>query len=154
MAGQGFVKVPLYGDSTRPAPGAGQYDLEGRFLIGHSVPLGTASAYFVAAPGYRYRAGPPANEWRLDLVAGFKPTERWVLTGELFWVRSVGTIGSAIGVRGNPGEGQNFERWRAQLGGAYFFGPSLGVLGGVFHDIAGRNVARADGIYAGIWHRF
>lgn len=155
FAVQGLVKLPLYGNGPGLRPGAGQYDVEGRLLAGYSIPLGAASAYVVAAPGYRWRSNAPANEWRLDLIAGIKPTVQWLLTGELQGVRSVGAIGSLVGAApGNPGEGQNYLRWRAQLAATYFMQPDVGVMLGAYQDIAGRNVAKGTGVLAGLWLRF
>lgn len=155
FAVQGLAKLPLYGNGPGLRPGAGQYDLEGRLLAGYSLPLGTASAYLVAAPGYRWRSNVPANEWRLDLVAGLKPSLQWLITAELQGIRSVGAIGSSVGAApGNPGEGQNFARWRTQLAATYFVRPDVGVMLGAYQDIAGRNVAKGTGVMAGLWLRF
>ncbi len=155
FAVQGLVKLPLYGNGPGLRPGAGQYDAEARFLAGQSVQLGAANAYFVAAPGYRWRSNMPANEWRLDLIAGIKPTVQWLITAELQGIRSVGAIGSSVGATpGNPGEGQNYQRWRTQLAATYFVQSSLGVMIGAYHDVAGRNVAKGTGVLAGLWLRF
>lgn len=155
FAVQGLVKLPLYGNGPGLRPGAGQYDAEGRLLVGHSLQFGGASAYLVAAPGYRWRSNVPANEWRLDLIAGIKPTVRWLITGEVQGVRSVGTIGSSVGaVPGNPGEGLNYQRWRAQLAATWFIESNVGLMLGAYHDIAGRNVAKGTGMFAGLWLRF
>lgn len=155
ITAQGLVKLPAYNKNTSPAAGNNQVDLDWRLLFGHSVTFDAMSLWFVAAPGWRWRAASPANEWRADFTVGVKPrSDRWLVALDSLWQRSVGGIGDSLGSGGNPGASDSFARWRLQLSAAYFIRPSWGVTGGVFRDIAGGNVAQGHGGFVGIWYRF
>ena len=155
ITAQGLIKVPAYSSGVSPQPGNGQVDVEGRLLFGHTMPLERYNLWFVAAPGYRWRADTPANEYRADFTVGVKPRDdKWLVALESLWLRSVGSIGNSLTAGGNPAASENFSRWRIQLSGAYFVRPSIGVTAGVYQDIAGYNVAKGSGVFVGIWHRF
>ena len=71
---QATLSTPGIGATRNPYIAEPHASLEARITYGRSIPLPRDMSAFVAlGAGYRFRAGSPADEMRVDATVGFRP---------------------------------------------------------------------------------
>lgn len=121
--------------------GSNDAQADGRIQAGYGFGGGFASV----EAGYRLRSGDPPNEFHGDATIGVHASDRLVLIGNLFNVRSDGHGGNGYPSYrySNLYAGGVLDldrRWSLQLGG--------------LATVSGRNALRERGIYSGFWLKF
>jgi len=134
--------IPGQGENvSNQAFGTGEMAAEVRALAGRS--LGD-QAFLEAQSAWRWRDGAYLDEARLDLTAGWRPSERWQILAQSF------SVWSAEPSR--PGAPE-FEQHKLQLSVSREFGRQTVQLGASMTP-AGRNAIDQDAVFLSVWRRF
>ena len=117
---------------------------EVRALVGQDFPLWGIHSWLAVEGGWRWRAGPPADEIIFDGTFGMQPRE------DLFvMLQSFGIVSAR-----NPTDGYrsyNFDK--LQLSAIYEFVPHLWLQAGALTSVYGDDAGDAGGM-AALWWRF
>lgn len=98
-----------------------------------------------ASIAFRHRSGPPADELRLDLTAGLRPTENWVLLAQSF---------STLGLRNNGFTGADFDVVKFSASVGYRITETRTLLLSATQDAFGRNINLGTEVAVTIWTLF
>jgi hypothetical protein len=116
-----------------------------RMLVGKSLYVGAWPAFLDLQAAYRVRAGPPPDEYRLDITFGVRPAAEWLVMAQSFNVVSTG--------RG-AGIFRDTRYHKVQGSVVWEFSPGWAVQVGALTTVAGRNALRERGLVAGLWRWF
>ncbi len=129
----------LFDTTARPALGPLRPEAEARLLYGNGFGLGDTRGFVSASVGAApIRSG--QDELRYDLTVGVDLGSRAMLLVQSFNVHSLPGAGETGYSASKLGAGL---LWRAT--------PSVGVIGGYYGGIAGKNSARERTISLGLW---
>lgn len=143
---QAAARIAGASDDRNPAE-IGNTDPEADFrvLVGRSLYVGDWPAFLDLQAAYRVRAGPPPDEYRIDVTFGIRPAKDWLLLAQSFNVISTGR-GAGIFPDTRYHKLQGSVVWE--------FSPGWAVQAGVLATVAGRNALRERGVVAGLWRWF
>ncbi len=134
------VDVPLLFDTDkRPALGPVEPDAEVRLLYGNGFGVAGTRGFLSASAGIStIRAG--NDEIRYDLTVGVDAGSRLLLMGQAFNVAALA-------------EGGGIAYSATKLGGSAMFrvSKSVGILGGYYAGVSGKNTARERTVSLSIW---
>ena len=134
--------IPGQGENvSNQAFGSGEMAAEVRALAGRS--LGD-HAFLEAQSAWRWRDGAYLDEARLDLTAGWRPSERWQILAQSF---------SAWSAEPSRPGAPEFEQHKLQLSVSREFGRQTVQLGASMTP-AGRNAINQDAVFLSVWRRF
>jgi hypothetical protein len=149
---QADAKLPtFYDESESPALGTGKPDAGGRVLAGASI----GSLYATAEAGWLARGGARANEMPYAIEAGWAPTTRLLVRGELRGSATLGAAGASGGSGAVPGmfdPALATSRWLAAGGGLVVRGMPLDLVFDVSHVLEGRNTLAGTRLGVSIWY--
>ncbi len=141
------VSVEGFGKGRRDefsAPRKTDPDVEVRLYAGHSAEVGKLPVFVDAQVARRARSGPNANQWRVDLTVGARPSPKWIVMAQVF--------------AGKTDRLNGFEaRWtHVETSAVRFFDAkqTLGVQFGVRQTVSGENVPKSSAVTLGFWKRF
>ena len=120
-------------------------DIEARLLSGNSGQWRRRDYFFSAEAGYRYRTGGAADQFRLDMTAGFRPTRHWQFLLQNFNIY-------AVPQSGDPGT--RFNLHKIQLSVLKDISASSAIQLGGFSELAGRNSGAGHALFGSFWRRF
>ena len=136
----GFVtSAQLTGRLEDAGDGLDSPAVEPRLLAGYGFTVLGMPAFVDGQAGYRWRAG-GADEAKLDLSAGIRPFEDWLLLAQVFSTISVG--------------GERYSHHKAQGSIVYDINDRWSVQAGVFATIAGENALKERGVVSAVWYRY
>jgi hypothetical protein len=128
-----------------PAQTADEPAVEARALYGRGFATGWGDAFVNAEAGVRLRLEESADELRLDLTAGLRPADRWLVMAQSF---------GTLGLRNAEADGDDFDVLKLAPSVGYEIAPGVTVLFGVERDVAGRNIDEGTRLRASIWTEF
>ncbi len=144
---QAQIGIPgfQWGDEN-PAVAEPNLHAEFRALYGRGFELpGGWTGFGEVQAAFRYRAGLPADEVRLDVTLGLRPLPDWMLLAQQF---------STFGLKNNEPMGADYDIHRLQLSIVHDLTPSVSLQLGAFREYAGRNTALGNAVIAALWLRF
>lgn len=134
------VDLPLLFDTDqRPALGPVELDAEVRLIYGNGFGIAGARGFMSASAGFApIRLG--NDEIRYDLTVGIDVAPRLLVMGQSFNVAALA-------------EGGGIAYSATKLGASAVFKVSkaVGILGGYYAGVAGKNTARERTVSVGIW---
>ena len=149
ISGQVITLFPAYPADRNPAPGNHQEDVEARFLIGRGGRWVRHQVFWDAEAAYRYRSGPPADQFRADLSGGFNLSPRWMVLGQAFVIQSLGN--GAPFSTSNPNAQSDFDLYKTQLSVVTRIARSTKIQAGWCDAFAGRNTGSGHTFVLAIW---
>ncbi|HCM84328.1 MAG TPA: hypothetical protein PKW15_00920 [Alphaproteobacteria bacterium] len=146
-----FTVPGPYSTRNAAAPGYGQSDAEFRVLYGHSGVIG-GNNYFLDIQGaYRKRFEGPADEVRMDITAGIKPNENFMLLAQSFNTLGMRNESTAAVITSS---GPDYDLSKIQISGVLATSYDLSLqLGGAI-DVAGRNTGAGKTLFVALWKEF
>lgn len=99
--------------------------------------------------GYRFRAGGPGDQWRVQGALGTHPAPRWMGLLQAF-----GTFRSSSSSAFTQSGADDYDQVRLQASAVWELTPAWSLQAGAFTDAYGRNFGLADGALIGVWRRF
>ena len=136
----GFVtSAQLTGRLEEAGDGLDSPAIEPRLLAGYGFSVQGMPAFVDGQAGYRWRAG-GADEVKLDLSAGIRPFDDWLLLAQFFSTMSVGS--------------ERYSHHKAQGSIVYDINTRWSVQAGAFATIAGENALKERGVVSAIWYRY
>jgi hypothetical protein len=128
------------------AVGETDHQIDVRGLVARSFELFGRPAFWDLQAGYRMRGGDPADEIRLDLSLGIRPSPRWLVMAQSF---------NTIGLGGWAGPHPLRQRIHKVQGAAFFdLTQSLTLYGAAFATPLGRDALDERGAVVGLGYRF
>jgi hypothetical protein len=143
------VKIPLshYEADSVTALGDGQIDYRARAIAHWRSESGI---YASVEGGFDYRTERPANEWLLNVTAGFTLFDRFTLSPFFTWVDSI--HGFDLGQSPFPAVEEDSQRWGVMLFAR--IEQHSGITVGWKDTIDGRNTGDTRGYWIGVTWRF
>ncbi|MXO66066.1 transporter [Altericroceibacterium endophyticum] len=146
LAFQGTVRIP--GEErddfvAQLVSTATEYDMRLRLIHGFAV--GEDSGFFDVQAGYRLLDGALANEFHLDLTAGYRPVPDILLLAQTFSTVSDGSSDIS---------GGKYRYHNLQISAVKDLSESVSLQAGVTGTLAGENALRERGFFGGLWVRF
>jgi hypothetical protein len=140
------VGAPV-GDAFADAPAqtADEPALEARALYGRGFSTGWGDAFLNAEAALRFRLEDSADEVRLDLTAGLRPADRWLVMAQSF---------ATLGLRNADEGGDDYDVLKLAPSVGYEIAPGFTLLFGVERDVAGRNIDEGTRLRLSIWTEF
>jgi hypothetical protein len=137
----------ISGIRDNPLPGA-PLSIDGtgqaRLMFGEGFEVLGRHAFAGIEGGWRWRAGPPADELLLDTVLGIAPWESALLMLQSF---SISSLGQARGAY------RRYDLVKLQLSLAQRLSPHWWVQAGALASVAGADSGEAGAVFA-LWWRF
>lgn len=124
---------------------SGHPDGEVRALFGHSFRFFGLESFGDLQAGYRYRAGEPGNEYRLDATLGTNLTPRLSWLVQSFNIQTDGTARAPF---------LNFRQHKVQSSAVIRLSGTTRLEIGGFTTPAGRNVIAESGAKLAVWLSF
>ena len=152
ISGQITTQFPAYSATRNPAPGNHQEDVEARLLIGRGATWAQHHVFWDAEAAYRYRSGPPADQFRTDLTGGLNLTPRFMAMGQMFVIKSLRN-GDPFTTT-NPNAQSDFDLYKAQLSLVTTLGHGTRLQVGWNDAFAGRNTGGGHTAILGLWKSF
>jgi hypothetical protein len=115
-----------------------------RVLLGQGFTLFGSHAWAGVETGWRWRGGPPADEWILDGTVGVQPREDVLVMAQYFGIDSADNAFSGY---------QPYDSGKIQLSVAYEITPRVWVQGGGIVSAHGDDAGATGGMLA-LWWRF
>jgi hypothetical protein len=143
---------PAYSANRNPAPGNHQEDVEARILIGRGTTWSHRNFFWDTEAAYRYRSGAPADQFRGDATAGINLTQRVMVMGQIFSIKSLRN-GSPFDST-NPNAQSDFDLYKSQASVVVSLRPSLRLHVGWSDAFSGRNTGKGHSAIFGIWKSF
>ncbi len=122
-----------------------RHEADARLQVGYGGEVLGMDAFAAASAGYRWRSGRHADEARLDLTLGVRPSPRFLLLLQAF---------NSFALRREPGAEGRIMQHKVQASAVLDLTDAWSVQAGVFTSVAGRNALRERGITLGVWRRF
>ncbi len=119
-------------------------EIRGLYGIGSALPWGM-TGFASAEVAFRGRIGNAADEIRIDIGFGLRPTRQWLLMLQSF---------SNLGLRNNSNGGADYSVSKLQATVAYEFDREWAVALGYMRDVAGRRVPLGQGAVMALWYRY
>ncbi len=143
---EGNLRIPGASDNLRPAEiGHTGVETDLRLQGGASFALWSWQSFADTSLGYRFRNGDPPSEYRADFTFGTRPLARW-----LWLLQSFNTISNGRGQNGFPAQREH----KIQASIVYDIDKAWSVQLGTVATVAGKNMTRDLGGFAGVWRRF
>lgn len=141
---QTAVVAPGAGENVINAPfGDGGLAGEARALAGRGWGDAARGGFVEAQTGWRWRTDGDADEARLDLTLGLRPSARWELIGQSFSIWSVDAAPDEV-----------FESHKAQLSAVRRLNDRFAVQFGGYASYAGRDVIDERAGFVALWMMF
>lgn len=119
--------------------------IEPRLAAGYGFELFGLPAFLQAEAGYGWHAGGEGfDEAKIDLTAGLRPFERWLVLAQSF---------STIAVAG-PGDEDAYAHHKLQGSVVYDIAEHWSLQAGVFATVAGENALEERGVVSAVWYRY
>lgn len=140
-------------DDPRLNLGGPNNEVEARLLYGRSKalekddPFNWVWFYDVQLGGRYDLKSNIVSRRQLDVTAGIKPNEKWMLLSQVFALDIEGQLSQGFEV-------PSLQQVKAELSIAYKFRKNQYVQFGVLQTLAGRNVVKEQGLFAGLWQPF
>lgn len=138
---QGLVKAPIFYSEDASLPlGNGQFDLEGRLLVGKSL---NKLGYFGVEVGYRYRAEEPVDEFRYLVEYGFNLNDSLYARAKLDGILAIGSANVADTANPlNPSLPLEFDLGRLETTAGYKFTDKFAFEFTAAQNLYGDNTLR------------
>ncbi len=119
--------------------------IEPRLAAGYGFSLLGLPAFVEAEAAYGWRvAGDGFDEAKLDVTAGLRPFERWLVLAQSF---------STFGLGGPEGaELYSYHKLQGSL--VYDIAEHWSLQAGVFATVAGENALEERGVVSALWYRY
>ena len=153
ISGQLLTMFPAYSANENPAPGNHQEDIEGRFMVGHGSPVGGSHFFWDAEAAYRYRAGPPADQFRSDVTVGIEFPHGLMVMGQAFATKGMRN-GSPITPNQNPNAQSDYDLYKVQPSLVLSLSHGTRLQAGWNDAFVGRNTGNGQTVLLGIWKTF
>ncbi|MFP1131252.1 hypothetical protein [Asticcacaulis sp. W401b] len=125
-------------------PGDEDPDVEVRLYGGHSFEARKVPMFVDAQVARRARSGSNADQWRVDVTVGARPSPKWIVMAQVF--------------AGKTDRLNGFEaKWtHVETSAVRFFDAkqTLGVQFGLRQTVSGENVPKSSAVTIGLWKRF
>ncbi len=131
--------------------GTNQTDIEARWLLGHTYEAWDNYHFNNLEVAYRKRFSSPADELRIDMTAGIRPYEDWMVMAQLF---------STFAVNGDNDtdlrlvNSNDFDLVKAQLSIVKPIDDALSLQFGLFEHVDGNNTGAGGGFLLSLWAHF
>ena len=152
VSGQALVMFPAYAATRDPAPGNHQEDVEARLLLGRGAHFSGRHCFWDVEAGYRYRYGPPADQFRADFTSGIDLTHRVMVLAQMFAIKGMRN-GQALSAT-NPNAQSDFDLYKAQASMVVKVARRLRVQAGWNDAFSGRNTGHGQAALLGLWTSF
>ena len=105
-------------------------------------------SYFEVEGAYLLRTGGAANanEWHVDLTAGIRPRQDWLVLAQMFTI-----ISDRLKLFD---KNTHYTSTKAQFSAVYDFNETWSYQFGAYISIAGSNTLREKGVVMAVWRRF
>ena len=148
-AGDPFsIQVGAIGAASEPEPATGIFgeetSIDARLLYGRGFGTDWGDVFVNAEWGLRWLLDGGADEVRLDLTAGWRPDDRWLVLVQSFGV---------LGLRNPEPFGSDYDSLKLALAAGYRVG-AVTMLMGVEQTVTGRNVDRGTRFRLSVWRPF
>ena len=148
-AGDPFsIQVGAIGAASEPEPATGIFgeetSIDARLLYGRGFGSEWGDLFVNAEGGLRWLLDGGADEVRVDLTAGWRPDDRWLVLVQAFGV---------LGLRNPEPFGSDYDSLKLAPAVGYRLGPAT-VLLGVEQTVTGRNVDRGTRFKLSVWRPF
>lgn len=145
VSAQTSVLLPGSGENVSDLQfGGGSTDMESRLLIGRGFEWAGWNGFAEAQLGYRKRGGGYADEARLDLTLGLKPSKRFEIMAQAY------LIDSLAGAR----PGRDYESLRLHMSALWWIAPDRGLQAGYYRTVHGKNIIQENALIVSHWLRF
>lgn len=124
--------------------GGGSTDMESRVLVGQSFEWGGWNGFAEAQLGYRKRGDGYADEARLDIAFGLKPTKRFEVMAQGY------LIDSLAGAR----PGRSYNSARLHVSALWWIKSDRGLQAGYYRTVRGKNIIQENAFIVSHWIRF
>ena len=146
---------PTYATDRNPAPGNHQVDLEGRLMAGHGFQVARHHGFLSFGAAYRYRDGPPADQFRSDATWGLDLSGRFMVMAQYFGITGMrnGGASGAIAIN-NPNLLSDFDLYKGQLSLVARVTRNTHIQCGWSDAFAGRNTGHGQTVLIALWRTF
>ncbi len=153
FSGPMTVLFPAYSMDRNPPPGNGQVDVDTRLLLGRGITIARRHAFWEIAAAYRYRSGPPADEFRSDATVGFDLTHRFMVMIQYFGITGLQN-GQPFQVGTNPNVQSDFDLYKGQISLVIRMPHNTRFQIGWLDAFAGRNTGHGQESIIAFWKDF
>lgn len=153
FSGQMTVLFPTYSMDRNPPPGNGQVDVDTRLLLGRGITFARRHGFWEIAGAYRYRSGPPADEFRSDATVGLDLTHRLMVMVQYFGITGLQN-GRPFQVGTNPNVQSDFDLYKAQISLVVRMPHRTRFQIGWLDAFAGRNTGHGQEAIIAFWKDF
>lgn len=143
VSAQGLVRIPGRERADRIAQ-IGNTDMEYDVRLGAGY--GKGPFFASVEGGYRFRAGDPPNEFRMEMAAGARVAPRLMVIGTSINVFSDG--------KGERIFDQSYRYGDLYLSAVYEISSNISLQAGYTGTIYGKNALRQRGPFIGVWYSF
>ena len=150
VAVQGSTKLATGKTSGAIALTNGQTDVEGRVLLGGSFGSGERPPFWNVDAGYRFRAGDPADEVRVDAAIGTYLTRRVMLLAQADTITGMQNADPRAREL-NPTLTPDYDLYRLQGSVVVRVAPRVRAQAGGFVHAWGRSTGAGGGVIASVW---
>ena len=145
LAVQGLLKLPAGDRDENPPVGDDQVDAELRLLYGRGLDLRGWSGFLNVEGAYRYRADDPSDQLRATTTLGLHVAQDWMALFQ---------IDNLVSRRGTGPGGWDYDLHTVSLSAVRDLSETWGLQLGVSDDVASRNHALGQAVFAAVWMRF
>lgn len=132
-------------EGPRPDEVSREDEVDLRLLYGRGFSSALGPGWLGVEAGARLRLGESADEARLDLTAGVRPSDDWVVFAQAF---------GTLGLRNNEPFGADYDALKLAPSVGYVLSERATVVLGVEQDVAGRNIDDGTRVRLSLWLDF
>lgn len=146
---------PTYATDRNPAPGNHQVDTEARLMAGRGFEVLRHHSFLSFAAAYRYRDGPPADQFRWDATWGTDVSRRFMVMAQYFGITGMrnGAASGAVAIN-NPNLLSDFDLYKGQLSLVTKVTRNTHIQCGWSDAFAGRNTGHGQTVLIALWRTF
>ncbi len=123
--------------------GEGGWDYEARVMYGRAFEFQGGHGFAEGQFGWRWRAGAPPDEARVDLTLGWSKGP-WTVMGQAFALKGTGA---------QPPR-RDYENVKLQASVARDISDDTRLQAGVFRTVSGNSIVQETAVFLGLWKRF
>jgi len=155
ISAQFTVKLPAYSAERNPAPGNHQTDGEAGLLGGRGFEVGQRHTFVSFGAAYRYRNGPPADEFRSEATWGMDVSRRVMVMAQYSGITGMRNPQAAGAVAlNNPNLRSDFDLYKGQVSLVARVNRTTQVQCGWIDAFAGRNTGHGSSVLIALWRTF
>ena len=146
---------PTYPGDRNPAPGNHQMDLEAGLMAGRGFAALGRHNFLSFGAAYRYRNGPPADQFRWDATWGMDVSRRFMVMAQYFGITGMrnGAPSGDIAIT-NPNLRSDFDLYKGQLSLVTRVTRNTHIQLGWCDAFAGRNTGHGQTVLIALWRNF